>query len=326
MSRVLVTGAGGFIGSHLTQRLVESGHDVRAFVRYNSLNHWGWLETLPSTILARIEICRGDIRDSEAVRKAVLDRDLVYHLAALMSIPYSYVNPTDIVQTNVLGTLNVLNACAESKALQRLVHTSTSEVYGTARFTPITEEHPLQAQSPYSASKIAADKLAESYHRSFGLPVTVIRPFNTFGPRQSGRAIIPSIIIQAIWGKTIKVGNIEPVRDFCYVEDTVSGFLAMTESKEAVGRVFNIGTGVGLSINNLIQTILRLLESRAEVVAEQSRIRPERSEVMELVCDANQAKSVTGWSPMHSFEKGLQETIHWIKSNKERYKPEIYNL
>ena len=326
MSRVLVTGAAGFIGSHLTQRLVEDGHRVRVFVRYNSQNNWGWLDVLPPSVIREIEVHRGDLKDPEAVRKAVEGIDVIYHLAALISIPYSYVNPLDLVQTNVLGTANVLNACLSSKSLVKLVHTSTSEVYGSALFTPITEEHPLQAQSPYSASKIAADKLAESYHRSFGLPVATIRPFNTFGPRQSSRAIIPSLIVQALRGETVRVGSLDPIRDFCFVADTVSGFLAVASAEGSAGRVLNIGTGTGIAIGQLVQTILKMLGSKAEVVVEQSRRRPERSEVMELVCDASRAKAVTGWTAGVSLDAGLRETIAWMRENQQRYKPDIYNF
>ena len=321
-----MTGAAGFIGSHLTQRLVEDGHRVRVFVRYNSQNNWGWLDVLPPSVIREIEVHRGDLKDPEAVRKAVEGIDVIYHLAALISIPYSYVNPLDLVQTNVLGTANVLNACLSSKSLVKLVHTSTSEVYGSALFTPITEEHPLQAQSPYSASKIAADKLAESYHRSFGLPVATIRPFNTFGPRQSSRAIIPSLIVQALRGETVRVGSLDPIRDFCFVADTVSGFLAVASAEGSAGRVLNIGTGTGIAIGQLVQTILKMLGSKAEVVVEQSRRRPERSEVMELVCDASRAKAVTGWTAGVSLDAGLRETIAWMRENQQRYKPDIYNF
>lgn len=326
MSRALVTGAAGFIGSHLTQRLVEDGHRVRVFVRYNSQNNWGWLDVLPPSVIREIEVHRGDLKDPEAVRKAVEGMEVIYHLAALISIPYSYVNPLDLVQTNVLGTANVLNACVSSKSLVKLVHTSTSEVYGSALFTPITEEHPLQAQSPYSASKIAADKLAESYHRSFGLPVATIRPFNTFGPRQSSRAIIPSLIVQALRGETVRVGSLDPIRDFCFVADTVSGFLAVASAEGSSGKVLNIGTGTGIAIGQLVQTILKMLESKAEVVVEQSRRRPDRSEVMELVCDASRAKAVTGWTAGVSLDAGLRETIAWMRENQQRYKSEIYNF
>jgi dTDP-glucose 4,6-dehydratase len=326
VSRVLVTGAGGFIGSHLTQRLVEDGHRVRAFVRYNSQNNWGCLDALPPSVIREVEVHRGDLKDPEAVRKAVEGSEVVYHLGAVISIPYSYVNPLDLVQTNVLGTANVLNACLSSKSLVRLVHTSTSEVYGTARFTPITEEHPLQAQSPYSASKIAADKLAESYHRSFGLPVAIIRPFNTFGPRQSSRAIISSIIVQALHGEDVRVGSLDPVRDFCFVADTVSGFLAVASAERSVGRVLNIGTGTGISMGRLVRIVLKMMDSKAEVVVERSRMRPEESEVMELVCDASQAKTVTGWTARVSLETGLSQTIAWMRENRQRYKPEIYNF
>ncbi len=326
MSGVLVTGAAGFIGSHLTQRLVEDGHRVRVFIRYNSQNSWGWLDALPPSVIREIEVHRGDLKDPEAVRKAVEGMEVIYHLAALISIPYSYANPLDLVQTNVSGTANVLNACLSSKSLTKIVHTSTSEVYGTARFTPITEEHPLQAQSPYSASKIAADKLAESYHRSFGLPVAIIRPFNTFGPRQSARAIVSSIVVQALRRNTVRVGSLAPVRDFCYVADTVAGFLAVASSEGSVGRVLNIGTGIGVTIGKLARTILGIMDSNAEVIVEQERVRPGSSEVMELVCDASQAKSLIGWTAGYSLEEGLRETIAWLRENQRRYKPDLYNV
>lgn len=326
MSRVLVTGAAGFIGSHLTQRLVQDGHQVRAFVRYNSQNNWGWLDVFPPPVIQEVEVHRGDLKDPEAIRKAVEGIEVIYHLGALISIPYSYVNPLDLVQTNVLGTANVLNACLPSKSLIKLVHTSTSEVYGTACFTPITEEHPLQAQSPYSATKIAADKLAESYHKSFGLPIAIVRPFNTFGPRQSSRAIISSIIVQALHGETVRIGSLEPVRDFCFVKDTVAGFVAVASAERSVGRVLNIGTGTGISIRRLVQTILKMTGSKAQVVVDQSRIRPEQSEVMELICDASQAKRIIGWTASLSLEEGLQETIAWMRENRQRYKPEMYTF
>lgn len=326
MSRALVTGAGGFIGSQLTERLVREGHEVRAFIRYNSQNHWGWLENAPPAILDGIHIHQGDLRDPESVRKAVAGMEVVYHLGALISIPYSYTSPTDIVQTNVGGTLNMLNACVESKTLRRLVHTSTSAVYGTARFTPITEDHPLQAQSPYSASKIAADKLVESYHRSFGVPATIIRPFNIYGPRQSPRAMIPSIIIQALRGNVVKVGSLEPVRDFCFVEDTINGFLAGAASNRAAGEVLNLGTGVGIGIKELVEVILGMLGSTAQVVTEQARIRPEQSKVMQLICDRSRAGSALDWRPAYSLQQGLSETIRWMQQHLDRYKADFYNI
>lgn len=323
--RVLVTGAAGFIGSHLTQRLVEEGNQVRAFIRYNSQNHWGWLEALPPIVLKEVEVYRGDLKDAEAVRRAVKGMEVIYHLGALISIPYSYVNPLDIVQTNIFGTANLLNACLGSTSLVKFVHTSTSEAYGTARFTPITEEHPLQAQSPYAASKIGADKLAESYYKSFGLPVAIIRPFNTYGPRQSCRAIIPSIITQVYRGGTVRVGSLMPTRDFCYVPDTVSGFLAVASTSGTVGRVLNIGTGSGVTMEKLVSIIMTMMGSKAEVVVEKGRIRPEKSEVLKLICDATLAKSLAGWAPKYSLEMGLRETIAWMRENMHRYKPEIYN-
>ncbi len=326
MSRVLITGAAGFIGSHLVETLAREGCDVRAFVRYNARNDWGWIESLSPALMKRVEVFRGDIKDSEAVHKAVKDMEVVYHLAALISIPYSYVNPLDIVQTNIVGTANVLNACLGSQSLKKLVSTSTSEVYGTARTVPITEDHPLQAQSPYAASKIAADKLCESYHKSFDLPVATIRPFNTYGPRQSSRAVIPSIIVQALHASTVKIGSTAPIRDFCFVADTVAGFRAVADSTESTGKVLNTGTGVGVTIGEVAQKILDLLGSNAELVVEEERVRPGKSEVMRLLADSSEAFRKTGWRAEHSLEDGLSETIAWMKANSEGYKPDLYNF
>jgi NAD dependent epimerase/dehydratase len=325
-TKVLVTGAAGFIGSHLVERLAEEGFDVRAFVRYNARNDWGWLEALPRDLSKRIEVFRGDIKDSEAVHRAVADAEVVYHLAALISIPYSYVNPLDIVQTNTVGTANILNACLRSKSLKKLVATSTSEVYGTARSVPISEEHPLQAQSPYSASKIGSDKLCESYHKSFDLPVATIRPFNTYGPRQSMRAVIPSIIVQALSGKIVKVGSTSPERDFCYVADTVSGFRAVADSPESIGRVLNVGTGVGVTIEQVARKILKLMDSDADLVTQEERVRPDESEVMRLVCDSSEAQRWLKWRPKYSIDEGLATTISWFKVNASGYKPDLYNF
>ena len=326
MGKVLVTGAGGFIGSHLTEALVRQGEDVRAFVRYNSRNEGGLLEDLPNEIRQRIETVSGDLKDPDGVRKAVRGCSKVFHLGALIAIPYSYVHPFDFIQTNVVGTAHVLNACLENPALERIIHTSTSEVYGTAQRIPIDEKHPLQAQSPYSASKIGADKLAESYHLSFGLPVCVIRPFNTFGPRQSLRAIIPPIVSQALKGEKISLGNLKPRRDFLFVRDTVRGFIEMGKCDEAVGKVVNIGTGRDISIEELAKKILDLMGKQAETQMEDRRVRPEKSEVMQLLADTRLAQSLFQWVPRHSLEDGLRETMEWYQRNLSRFKVGSYPL
>jgi dTDP-glucose 4,6-dehydratase len=326
MGKVLVTGAGGFIGSHLTEALVRQGEDVRAFVRYNSRNEGGLLEDLPNEIRQRIETVSGDLKDPDGVRKAVRGCNKVFHLGALIAIPYSYVHPFDFIQTNVVGTAHVLNACLENPALERIIHTSTSEVYGTAQRIPIDERHPLQAQSPYSASKIGADKLAESYHLSFGLPVCVIRPFNTFGPRQSLRAIIPTIVSQALKGEKISLGNLKPRRDFLFVRDTVRGFIEMGKCDEAVGKVVNIGTGRDISIEELAKKILDLMGKQAETQMEDRRVRPEKSEVMQLLADTRLAQSLFQWVPRHSLEDGLRETMEWYQRNLSRFKVGSYPL
>lgn len=326
MSKVLVTGAGGFIGSHLCEALVKQGEAVRAFVRYNSRNDWGLLEELPEDVKDQIEIIQGDLKDPEGVKKAVRGCGRVFHLGALIAIPYSYVHPFDFVQTNVLGTAHVLNACLEEPSIEKVIHTSTSEVYGSARYLPIDENHPLQAQSPYSASKIAADKLAESYHLSFGLPVILLRPFNTFGPRQSLRAIIPTIISQAIGDKKIRLGNLKPRRDFLYVKDTVQGFIQIGRCDQAVGKVVNVGSGRDVSIEDLVKIILTLLDVEAEIVVEEQRIRPETSEVMHLLADTTLAKRLFGWESKYSLEEGLKETIEWYRKNLPRFKVGSYPL
>lgn len=323
---ILVTGAGGFIGSHLTEELVRAGHKVRAMVHYNFQSNWGWLESLPPEIMASVEVFPADISDPFAVRRAVEGCDTVYHLAALIAIPYSYVAPGTYVDTNVRGTLNVLEACRAEK-VKRLVHTSTSETYGTAQYVPIDEKHPLVGQSPYSASKIAADKLAESYYLSFGLPVATIRPFNTFGPRQSARAVIPTIISQALSGaRVIRLGSLVPVRDLNYVKDTVRGFMAVANSEQAIGQVTNVGRGSGVTVGELAQMLLNLCDSSATIVSDESRMRPEKSEVMQLICDNRNAAARLGWTTQHSLEQGLQETVAWMRDNLHRYKTNIYNV
>jgi dTDP-glucose 4,6-dehydratase len=326
MAKVLVTGAAGFIGSHLTEELVKEGEEVRAFVRYNSRDDRGLLEDLPEDVLDQIEAIPGDLKDPDGVKKAVKGCSKVFHLGALIAIPYSYVHPFDFVQTNVIGTANLFNACLEVSALERIVHTSTSEVYGTAQYIPIDEKHPLQAQSPYAASKIAADKLAESYYLSFGLPIATIRPFNTFGPRQSLRAIIPTIISQAIGDERIRLGNTKPRRDFLFVKDTVRGFTQLGKCDEALGKVVNIGAGMDISIEALVKKILVLMGKRAEIEAEDRRVRPEKSEVMQLLSDTRLAQKLFQWAPRYTLEDGLRETIEWYQKNLVRFKVRSYPL
>jgi dTDP-glucose 4,6-dehydratase len=317
---VLVTGAGGFIGSHLAERLVELGARTRAFVRYNSTGSWGWLDSSP--VCRDIEVIRGDIRDAQCVRLATRGVDVVFHLAALIGIPYSYEAPQSYVRTNLEGTLNVLEAALEG-SVSRVVHTSTSEVYGTARFTPINEDHPLQAQSPYSASKIGADKLAESFYLSYRLPVTTVRPFNTFGPRQSTRAVIPTIITQALQSRSVRLGRLSPTRDFSYVADTVEGFLQIASAENSIGKVVNLGSGREISIGDLARLIFKLLGDGGEVLEEAVRLRPENSEVERLVSDTSRAAQA-GWRPGHTLENGLLLTIDWIRSNLENYRVVSY--
>jgi len=325
-TRVLVTGAGGFIGSHLVEELVKTGFHVRAMVHYNALNHWGWLDTLPREVIDDVEVFPADIRDPFVVRKSVRGCDKVFHLAALIPIPYSYVAPASYIETNVLGTLNVLEACRDEE-IDRLILTSTSETYGTAQYTPIDEKHPLAAQSPYAASKIGADKLAESYYLSFSLPVSIIRPFNTFGPRQSARAVIPTVISQVTNGaKTLLLGALSPVRDWTYVKDTVQGFIALAASGNSMGQVTNIGRGEGVSVGDMAALILDLCRSNALIELDPERLRPEKSEVLELICDNRKAFQNLGWRPKYSLKKGLEETIEWVRRNADRYKSAMYNL
>jgi NAD dependent epimerase/dehydratase len=326
MARILVTGAGGFIGSHLTEELVRQGEEVRALVRYNSRDERGLLEDLPQEILRQIEIIPGDLKDPDGVRKAMRGCHKVFHLGALIAIPYSYVHPFDFVQTNVVGTANLLNACLENGALEKIVHTSTSEVYGTAQYIPIDERHPLQAQSPYAASKIGADKLAESYFLSFNLPIATLRPFNTFGPRQSLRAIIPTIISQALHDRKIRLGNTKPRRDFLFVRDTVRGFIELGKCDEAVGKVINVGTGKDISVEELAKMVLDQIGKKGEIEVEDRRVRPERSEVMQLLSDIRLAQKLFGWAPRYSLEKGLEETIEWYRKNLSRFKVGSYPL
>ena len=324
--KVLITGAGGFIGSHLVEELVNHKCKVRALVHYNSQNRYGNLETLPKTIKDKIEIISGDVTDILNAKKAVEGCEVVFHLAALISIPYSYYSPFSYVHTNILGTLNIMQACLENKTM-KVIHTSTSEAYGTAIYTPIDEDHPLQGQSPYSASKIGADKIVESYCRSFGLPVATIRPFNTFGPRQSARAIIPTIITQILSGKkSIRLGSINTVRDFNYVKDTVNGFIKIAESEKSVGQVINIGSGTGISIKNLVKIINSIMGSKVLISFDKNRIRPEKSEVMKLICDNRKAAKLAGWKPEYDLTAGLKRTIEFVRDNPDLYKSDLYNI
>lgn len=324
--RVLVTGSEGFIGSHLVERLVESEADVTAFVLYNSFNKWGWIDTFDSSVKSKIKVFSGDIRDGNCIREVVKDKDIVFHLAALIAIPYSYYAPASYIDTNVKGTLNVLQACREFN-VEKAVHTSTSETYGTAQYVPIDEKHPLQGQSPYSASKIAADMMAESFYCSFGTPVATIRPFNTYGPRQSARAVIPTIISQILSGKNeIKLGSLTPTRDLNYVKDTVDGFIKIAESEKTIGTITNIGSGMEISIGDLANKIMKLTDRNVSIICDNDRVRPEKSEVERLCADNRKAFEIAGWKPGYSLEEGLKETIQWIKRNLDRYKTDIYNI
>lgn len=321
--RVLVTGAGGFIGSHLAEKLVELGAEVRAMVHYNALGRWGWLDG--SAAAKSMKVIAGDITDRDMVASAVRDREFVFHLAAVIAIPYSYHAPQTYVRTNVEGTLNVLQSAREA-GVTRIIHTSTSEVYGTARRVPIDEEHPLQGQSPYSASKIAADKMAEAFHCSFDLPVVTVRPFNTFGPRQSARAVIPTIISQCLQGQAVKLGNLHPTRDLNFVSDTVAGFLCAAIAPKAVGGTFNLGSGREIQIGELAKLIGQLAKKPVEIVTESERERPAGSEVARLLADNTKAQKILGWAPTVSLEDGLTRTIQWIGANLESYRPGVYTL
>jgi len=317
--KTLVTGAVGFIGSHLAEALVRLGADVRVFVRYNSRGDLGQLERLPKDIRQALEVFAGDLKDPEALLRSVKGCELVFHLGSLIAIPFSYTNPMDFVQTNVVGTANLLNACLGSN-VEKIVHTSTSEVYGTAIYCPMDEKHPLQAQSPYSATKIAADKLAESYHRAFGLPVATARPFNAYGPRQSARAIIPTIILQALDGHSIMLGSLHPTRDFTCVEDTVIALIEVAKSPSSVGEVINIGCGQEISIGKIAQMILSLMGKEARLLREDRRVRPETSEVERLMCDNSKAGQLLNWGPRISLQEGLSRTIDWFKTHANDYK------
>ena len=328
MNKILVTGADGFIGSHLTEELVKQGYGVKAFVYYNSFNSWGWIDTLSKEIKDKIEIFAGDIRDPNGIRIAMKGCDTVFHLAALIAIPFSYHSPDSYVDTNIKGTLNILQA-AKLLGTKRILVTSTSEVYGTAQFVPITEEHPYQGQSPYSATKIGADRLAESFYRSFDLPVTIVRPFNTYGPRQSARAVIPTIITQLKNGyEEIKLGDLSPTRDFTYVKDTISGFIEIAKSDKTIGVEINIATQSEISIGDLAAEIIRQINPKAKIVCDKQRIRPEKSEVNRLFGSNEKLMQLTNWKQNFSLEEGLKETIEWFskKENLTKYKAGIYNV
>lgn len=326
--KILVTGADGFIGSHLVEGLLDKGCQIRAFVFYNSFNNWGWLDTFPKEKLDKIEVFAGDIRDPNGVRKAMQGMDMVFHLAALIAIPFSYHSPDSYVDTNIKGTLNVLQAVRDTEC-KRVLITSTSEVYGTAQYVPIDERHPFQGQSPYSATKIGADRIAESFYRSFNTPVTIVRPFNAYGPRQSARAVIPSIITQLLSGATeIKLGSIHPTRDFTFVKDTVSGFMAIAETQATIGEEINIASQQEISIGRLAGEIINQINPAAIIVSDDTRMRPEKSEVERLLGSNEKIRRLTGWQPEYTLKQGIHETIAWFRDteNLRRYKWDVYNV
>ncbi len=323
--KTLVTGAGGFIGSHLCETLLELGADVTAMIHYNSRGDWGNLEFLPSETKKALHVVSGNIEDAGFATRQIKGQQVVFHLAALIAIPYSYAAPASYVHTNIEGTINVLEAAREH-GVEKIIHTSTSETYGTAIYAPIDENHPLQGQSPYSASKIGADKLAESYYRSFNLPVATIRPFNTYGPRQSTRAVIPTIITQALTQDEIHLGSLAPVRDVNFVKDTTAGFVKVAEAPKSVGEVINIGSGKGHTIQELVTTILRIMKVDKKIVLDENRLRPENSEVFKLICDNTKSKKLTGWESRYSLEEGLSMTIDFVSNHLDLYKPSIYTL
>jgi len=324
--KVLVTGADGFIGSHLVEMLVEKEANVRGFVFYNSFGSAGWLDNIEEKKRNKIEIFSGDIRDANRVEEAVSGQDIVFHLSSLIAIPYSYHAPESYVQTNVNGAVNILNACRRGD-VEKIIHTSTSEVYGTAQYVPIDEKHPLQGQSPYSASKIGADMIAESFYKSFELPVAIARPFNTYGPRQSARAVIPTILSQLHAGvKKLKLGAVSPTRDFNYVKDTVAGFCAIAESDKSIGKIINIGTGKEITIKDLVNVLIEISGKDAEIVCDETRLRPQKSEVNRLLCSANLLKTLTNWKPEYSLKEGLSITSEWVKNNLEIFKVKEYTF
>lgn len=326
MNNILVTGADGFIGSHLVEELIKKGNKVKAFVYYNSFNSWGWLDALPKEILNEIEVFTGDIRDPNGVRESMKGIDEVYHLAALIAIPFSYHSPDSYVDTNIKGTLNILQA-ARDLGTSRVLVTSTSEVYGTAQYVPIDEKHPYQGQSPYSATKIGADRIAESFYRSFNMPITIVRPFNTYGPRQSARAVIPTIITQLLAGKQeIKLGSLTPTRDFNYVKDTANGFIEIAKSNKTIGEEINIATQKEISIGQLAEELIRQINPSARIICDEQRLRPEKSEVNRLLGSNEKIKRLTNWKPQYTFEQGLSETIEFFRHNLNKYKVDIYNI
>lgn len=328
MKKVLVTGSDGFIGSHLTEELVKQGYDVKAFVYYNSFNSWGWIDTLSDDLKDEIEIFAGDVRDPNGVREAMKDCDTVFHLAALIGIPFSYHSPDSYVDTNIKGTLNILQSARDFNT-GRILVTSTSEVYGTAQFVPITEDHPYQSQSPYSATKIGADRIADSFYRAFDLPVSIVRPFNTYGPRQSARAVIPTIITQLHNGfEEIELGSLSPTRDFVYVKDTVNGFIEIAKSNKTIGEEINIATQSEISIGDLAKKLIDKISPKARIQTDKKRIRPKKSEVNRLFGSNNKIKKLTNWEQKYSLGSGLDETIEWFskKENLKKYKADIYNL
>lgn len=320
---VLVTGAGGFIGSHLTEKLVSLGADVTAFVRYNSRNDFGLIELLDNEIKNNLTITPGDIKDSDAVMKASEGKDIIFHLGAMIAIPYSYIHPRETTETNVMGTLNILTA-AKEKNVEKVVHTSTSEVYGTAQYVPIDEKHPINPQSPYAASKAGADYLALSFHHSFDLPVSIIRPFNTYGPRQSARAIIPTIISQALTRNKVNLGALTPTRDFTYVSDTVEGFIKVAESEKSIGTVINTGSNYDISIKDLADKIIQIIGKDVEIISEETRLRPKTSEVNQLKASYDKANELISWKPEITLDEGLAKTIDWISSHSDLFKQEMY--
>ena len=326
LKKILITGADGFIGSHLTEALVKQGCKVKAFAYYNSFNSWGWLDTLPKEIMNEVEVFTGDIRDPNGVKEAMKGMDEVHHLAALIAIPFSYHSPDTYVDTNIKGTLNVLQA-ARDLGTSRLLITSTSEVYGTAQYVPIDENHPYQGQSPYSATKIGADRLAESFYRSFNMPITIVRPFNTYGPRQSARAVIPTIITQLLAGKEeIELGSLTPTRDFNFVKDTANGFIEIAKSEKTIGEEINIATQQEISIGQLAEELIRQINPNAKIICDEQRLRPENSEVNRLLGSNEKIKRLTNWTPQYTFEQGLAETIEFFKHNLDKYKTDIYNI
>lgn len=324
--KVLVTGAEGFIGSHLTERLVELGAEVTALVQYNSFNNWGWIDSFDKNVLDSIKVETGDIRELDGMNRIVKGNEVVFHLAALIAIPYSYLSPMAYVRTNVEGTTNVLEAC-RNHGVEKIMHTSTSETYGTALYVPIDEKHPMQGQSPYSASKIGADMIAESFYRSFDMPIATVRPFNTYGPRQSARAVIPTIISQILAGKKeVKLGSLTPTRDFNYVKDTAEAFIKVAESDNTTGQVINAGSNYEISIGDTVKKIINILGEDIKIICDENRLRPEKSEVNRLWADNTKIKQLTDWAPKYTIDEGLAETVEWIKKNMQYFKTDIYNV